>query len=314
VRKDIPMVAVCGTIASISFGASIVAIKMVIGNIDPVLLALYRFAIATSLLTFVAFRAELLAIHRADLMKVFGLGILFFGVYPWITNAGLQHIPASRGAMWLATMPFTTFALGYLLQSERPTRTKIIGISLATLGVMLALQGRATTFGGELGLSWEGDGLYFAGICCGSIYLVFVRPLLRTYSAVSVTYLSMVSGSVFLALTCAVQGELALGGLSPADWACVLFLGTFGGALGWFLWIVALQRSTPTQTAVFMTLNPMVATILSAVLLGETITLSFVAGLAAVIAGVIVANRPAPEARENIGRPLPVQLEAEMSR
>ena len=59
----------------------------------------------------------------------------------------------------------------------------------------------------------------------------------------------------------------------------VLFLGIFGGAIGYFLWTFALTRLSPTQVAVYVNLNPMIATLLGATLLAEKLTGIFIAGL-----------------------------------
>jgi drug/metabolite transporter (DMT)-like permease len=69
-----------------------------------------------------------------------------------------------------------------------------------------------------------------------------------------------------------------------------LFLGIFGGAIGYFLWTFALTRLSPTQVAVFVNLNPMIATLLGATLLAEKLTGIFIAGFAAVLAGVLLVN------------------------
>ena len=65
------------------------------------------------------------------------------------------------------------------------------------------------------------------------------------------------------------------------------FLGVFGGALGFFLWTFALTRLTPTQVAVYINLNPLVAMVLAAVLLAERLTILFAAGFGAVLLGVL---------------------------
>ena len=52
----------------------------------------------------------------------------------------------------------------------------------------------------------------------------------------------------------------------------IIFLGVFGGTLGYFFWTFALTHLTPTQVAVYVNVNPMVAIILGAVLLKEEIT------------------------------------------
>ena len=71
-----------------------------------------------------------------------------------------------------------------------------------------------------------------------------------------------------------------------------MFLGVFGGALGFFLWTFALTRLTPTQVAVYINLNPLVAMVLAAVLLAERLTIIFAAGFGVVLLGVLLVNWP----------------------
>jgi drug/metabolite transporter (DMT)-like permease len=74
--------------------------------------------------------------------------------------------------------------------------------------------------------------------------------------------------------------------------AWVVFLGIFGGALAFLLWTIALSRLSPTAVTVYVNVNPIVATLLAVALLDERIGLLFVAGFAAVAAGVYLVNRP----------------------
>jgi drug/metabolite transporter (DMT)-like permease len=71
-----------------------------------------------------------------------------------------------------------------------------------------------------------------------------------------------------------------------------LFLGIFGGAIGYLLWTFALTRLSPTQVAVYVNLNPMIATLLGATLLAEKLTGIFIAGFVTVLGGVVLVNLP----------------------
>jgi len=76
-------------------------------------------------------------------------------------------------------------------------------------------------------------------------------------------------------------------------WAAVLFLGIFGGAVGFGLWIWALRHSTPSRVAVFLALNPITAITLGVVLLGESAGVRLFVALAMVIAGIQLASKKA---------------------
>jgi drug/metabolite transporter (DMT)-like permease len=84
--------------------------------------------------------------------------------------------------------------------------------------------------------------------------------------------------------------------------ALLVFLGVFGGSLGFFLWTFALTRLTPTQVAVYINLNPLVAMVLAATLLAEHLTIMFVAGFGAVLLGVLLVNWPKRAASANRSR------------
>ena len=101
----------------------------------------------------------------------------------------------------------------------------------------------------------------------------------------------MLAVAVFLMPFAAWEGGFAaVPALSAARWWAVAFLGVFAGSLGYFLWIWALQRSTPTRSSIFIALNPMTATLLGALLLSEAITTTFLLGLGGVVAGILIAN------------------------
>jgi drug/metabolite transporter (DMT)-like permease len=128
---------------------------------------------------------------------------------------------------------------------------------------------------------------------CGAAYTVLAKRAFVRYSALTVTTYAMVLGTTLLLPAALVDG---LGGVLPRldsqTVALLVFLGVFGGALGFFLWTFALTRLTPTQVAVYINLNPLVAMVLAAALLAERLTVIFAAGFGAVVLGVLLVNWP----------------------
>jgi len=128
---------------------------------------------------------------------------------------------------------------------------------------------------------------------CGAAYGVLAQRAFVRYNALTVTTYAMVLGTLLLLPAALVEGLVGvLPHLDGQTVALVVFLGVFGGALGFFLWTFALSRLTPTQVAVYINLNPLVAMVLAAALLAEHLTIIFVAGFAAVLMGVLLVNWP----------------------
>ena len=93
-------------------------------------------------------------------------------------------------------------------------------------------------------------------------------------------------GGVAIALAAA----SSIGSFGAAEWAAALYLGAFGGALAFYVWVYALQRTTPTRMANTITVSPIAAALLAAVLMGEPIGWSLMLGIAAVAAGIWIAS------------------------
>jgi drug/metabolite transporter (DMT)-like permease len=128
---------------------------------------------------------------------------------------------------------------------------------------------------------------------CGAAYAVLAQRAFVRYNALTVTTYAMVLGTLLLLPAVLVEG--LVGGLPQLDRQTVVllvFLGVFGGALGFFLWTFALSRLTPTQVAVYINLNPLVAMVLAAAVLGEGLTIVFAAGFGVVLLGVLLVNWP----------------------
>jgi drug/metabolite transporter (DMT)-like permease len=77
-----------------------------------------------------------------------------------------------------------------------------------------------------------------------------------------------------------------------SDWIAGIYLGVAGGALAFVLWVLALQKASPTRVATTMTVNPIAAGLLAVPLVGEPITIHLLIGLIAVFAGIWIATTP----------------------
>lgn len=282
--------ALAASTASVCFGASVVATRYVVAQTHPVSLAFMRYVIATLCLVPFARRVATTSIPWRDQLAIAALGAIFFGVFPWSFSASLTHLPTPRVAVELATMPLITLFVSRLRGYDALTPQKVLGQLLAFTGLAIAL--RPSSGGTALPAdAWIGDVEIAITALSGAVYNVFSRPYLRRYPPVQVTTLSMIAGVLVLAPLAATQGMFsAIPTFTPLGWASLLFLGVFGGAVGFGLWIWALQRSTPSRVAVFIAINPITAIVLSALVLHEAVTASFVLGLGVVLSGIVLAN------------------------
>jgi drug/metabolite transporter (DMT)-like permease len=86
------------------------------------------------------------------------------------------------------------------------------------------------------------------------------------------------------------NGWAALSAMGAQQWAAALFLGVVPGALGFFLWVYAVQRTTPTRAAATITISPISAGALAALLVSEPFGIGLLAGAVAVAVGIWMAS------------------------
>jgi drug/metabolite transporter (DMT)-like permease len=279
-------------VAAALFGSSVVAVRVAVQEVPPLSLAVLRFGQGGLLLVFLLLLAgarNLLRIRWRDLPLLMLLGAVLFAVFPVTFNASLRLIEASRGALVLATIPLWSALLARITRSERLVPRQVIGVFLSLGGVGLALAERGVGWQGGL----AGDGLMLVTALCGAAYAVLAQRAFARYNALTVTTYAMVLGTLLLLPAALVEGLFGVfPRLDRQTVALLVFLGVFGGALGFFLWTFALTRLTPTQVAVYINLNPLVAMVLAAVLLAERLTITFAAGFGVVLLGVLLVNWP----------------------
>jgi drug/metabolite transporter (DMT)-like permease len=143
--------------------------------------------------------------------------------------------------------------------------------------------------------AWRGELIMTGAVLCMAFYNVWSRPFIARSSALAFLTVGMGAGAAALLLVGIVTGRLAaLNSFGASEWIAGVYLGVAGGALAFILWVLALERATPTRVANTMTINPVAAALLATVLLGEPITLNLIVGLIAVFAGIWIATTARP--------------------
>jgi drug/metabolite transporter (DMT)-like permease len=229
--------------------------------------------------------------QRGDWPAVVALGLCFFGLFFVLYNIAVSYTTAARASLALSTLPLQTMVVGAVLGIEPLTTRKTVGVCVAILGVFGAL---AFGLSGVPTGAWRGELIMTGAVLCMAFYNVWSRPFMKRSSALGFLTVGMGAGAAALILVGALTGRIAvLGSFGAPQWVAGVYLGVGGGALAFILWVLALERATPTRVANTMTVNPIAAALLATQLVGEPITLNLIIGLVAVFAGIWIATTEA---------------------
>lgn len=276
-------------------GTSIGATRYLVSAIDPLAIGSFRFGIGfVLLLPVVLLQGARWPAYR-DWPAVAGLGVLFFAMFPLLFNASLIFTTAARGALALSTLPLLTMLVGAALGSEALTMRKSAGVAIAMLGVALALLSGLTSAPPG---AWRGDLLMVGAALCMAFYSIWSKPFIARSGPIPFTAMAMGVGAACLILMSCWRGSFApVTDFGIPQWLAAIYLGAFGSALTFYLWAFALARTTPTRVAISVTVNPVAASLVGAVLLNEPLSWNLVGGIVTVFVGIWIATTSGRQAR-----------------
>jgi drug/metabolite transporter (DMT)-like permease len=281
---------VAAAVVSSALGGTAAALtRYVIGACDPVTLAALRFGIGFLLIFPLALALRARWPQGRDWIGVALLGIAFFALFFFLYNIAMGYTSAARGALALATLPLTTMLLAAFLGRESLSARKFAGVLTAVSGVVIALWGGLAD--APQG-AWRGDLVMLAATVVMALYSIWSRPFMARSSMLGFLAAGMGFGSLISVVLSLSSGGMqnTITTLNTSGWLAVLCLGVFGGAAAFYLWVYALERTTPTRVTNTMTVNPVSASLLAAVLVGEPLGLPLALGIVAVGAGIWLAS------------------------
>ena len=269
-------------------GTAAAVTRYLVGNADPLTLAILRWGIGFVCVLPIALVLRVRWPSRKDWPAVAALGFCFFGLFFILYNIAVSYTTAARASLALSTLPLQTMVVGALLGVEPLTLRKAVGVGTAVLGVFGALASGLSAAPPD---AWYGEVIMTGAVLCMAFYNVWSRPFIQRSSALGFLAVDMGCGAAALVAAGLLTDRIAvLQGFGAPQWMAAIYLGVGGGALAFILWVMALQRASPTRVANTMTVNPIAAALLASQLVGEPITLNLVIGLVAVFAGIWTAT------------------------
>ena len=258
-------------------------------HIEPFTFALYRYLISSAvLLMFVKMTNTKVPIERCDVWKIFGLGIIIIPFNQTFYLWGQSMTAAGHGSVLFATVPIWIVMAAMIHLKEKLSWRRGIGIVIAMIGVFAIVTGGAVEIGTEYLL---GDLLILVAVIAWVYYTIIGKPLVQKYGAIRITAYALASGSLLytpFGLYMAANFDHSL--VPAAAWWSVLYVAIGTSVIAYVLWYWVLKYMEASRIAVFHNIQPVIASGVAFVWLGEPMGLSFLAGGAVALIGVIIAE------------------------
>ena len=272
------------------WGGSFLAIKLAVQDMGPTALLLFR-----SISGFVALALIIIALRKPLFGpgwrgRLFGFGIMAVtnAVIPWVSigwgeeriSSGLASILNSTTTLWTAVLIY------WVMPTERPTVVNYVGVVIGFAGVIVLVYPDLA----EHGLSGNVLGALAVLVASLSyaINAMYQRRKMRDVSVFEIS-LGQLAASVVFAIPIAAP-SLPYIHLHVLSLAAVIALGAVGTGVAYLLYYYVMNTLGAVRAAGVTYVVPVTAVFWGALLLHETVSVTIVAGMIVILAGILLVN------------------------
>ncbi len=221
------------------------------------------------------------------MLNVFIAGAVGITVYFYFENNGIKYTSASAASLIIASIPVFSVIIESLLYKKPITKRSIVSLTLSVIGVCLVvgLDIKALMGSGYL----KGYLMMGGAVISWVAYSVTSTPLFKKYSQLQVLFWQSVIG-----LGCFIPFALIENtvwtDVTPEIWTHVAILGVFASAIGFYVYLYALDTLGIGESSYYLNIIPVITIIVGYFYLGETLGLIQLLGGAIIIASVLLVS------------------------
>ncbi|WP_234186504.1 DMT family transporter [Shinella sp. NM-101] len=286
-------------ITALFWGANSVAGKLAVGHVSPMVLTTLRWIVALVVILVLMLpqvRRDWPAIRRHWLQLLL-YGVFGFTAFNALLYTALGYTSAINAVIEQAGIPMLIFVFNFLLFRIQASLAQVLGSTVTLVGVLVTAAHGEFSALAELEFNY-GDALMLVAGIVYAAYTVSLRwkPDLH--------WQSFIAAPVFGALVSAIP--LLLWEMSRGDaifpdatgWAIVLYAGIFPSLLSQVLYVRGVEMIGANRAGLFINAIPVFGTILSVLLIGETMHLFHLVALLLVLGGIAIAEWGRPTERK----------------
>jgi len=279
------------------WGFSFISTKIAIAVFPPMSLGMLRFAIALIFLYFIKLKlAPNEKLRIKDIPVLFAAGFSGVTIYFFCENNGIAFVSASEASIAVSSIPIIIMITEWLIAKIKFSKRKgmahngpvhrarqWIGCFVSIAGVWLVAGVSFAVSGSIIGY------IYMAGaVLSWVVYSFLTRPLFAGHSGIYIVFWQSAAGFIcFIPFSIAEFQNWGEAGVEVI--IHLVFLGVFCSAIGYWLYVRAMEILGVTVSSFFINLIPVVTVIGGFFMLGERLKPLQWLGAFFVITGVYLA-------------------------
>ncbi len=290
-------------LVSLSWGTSFTAVKLGLNYLTTTELVLSRIFLSAILFAIILFllREKIsLRVQKKDILLVTWLAFVGIASYFPLQTYAIYNTITLHSALIMATSPIFAGVMTVLAGQERMNVPRAVGICTAFSGVFLIVLSSSTSqvntdnYPNML----LGDGILVLNAVAWAHFTITGKRLMNTYDPfVIIAYIFIIGALMLIPYALVVHHTLEDINLMKnfvSGWslpAIILYLSGVCAVYSYYMWYRGVKVLGAVNTAVFMYINPLFATVAGILVLGEELTVYNIMGGIAILLGVYMVNR-----------------------
>jgi drug/metabolite transporter (DMT)-like permease len=260
-------------------------------TVTPFLSAGLRFVVASVVLyTIIRIKGITIPWNRESQWFFLITGLTSFSIPFGLVYWGEQKVSSGLTSILFAVFPFCVALFSsWLLKTEKLNSAKIIGIVLGFSGIVAIFFNDVHFSGAE---TFFGMLAILASAAMQAFSAVIVKKHGHEISPFVVSFVPMTIGAVILSVASVALEDFSSVEFTPKAILCILYLGLFGSVATFVSYFWLLKRVQVVLLSLTSFITPIIAVLLGAIVLQETVSPQIFLGSALVLMGIISANFP----------------------
>lgn len=283
-----------GLLFALIWSSAFTSARIIVADAPPFAISAIRFAIAGVLGVLIA-RAmgQNWNLTREQWRATFVFGLCQNALYLGLNFLAMTTVEASLASIIASSMPLIVAFAGWAFLSERLTKLAALGLVLGFAGVILIMGSRMGAGVDMLGIAY----CVIAAIAL-AIATLTMRGVAASGNMMMIVGLQMFVGA-FVLFFASLFFETWAFNWNPRMLTALAYTILAPGLLATFIWFALVRRIGAVKAATFHFLNPFFGVAIAAILLGETLGMMDVIGVAIISAGILAVQlskqKPLPQ-------------------
>jgi drug/metabolite transporter (DMT)-like permease len=284
--------ALYGIAAAAIWGGMYVVSDVVLQSIPPFTLLTIRLVISVLVLGLILLAARRsFDLPRRDLALSLGIGLIGFGLSLGAQFVGTDRSTAVNGALITSASPAFILIFAAWLLREKLTIRQIVSVVVASIGVLIIIDPTNADFSSD---AFFGNVMLALAAVTWALYSVLVRRMSTRVDTTLLSFVMPIGGLIVTIPASAIEvGTRPVDDITPGIVLGILYLGVISTALAMWLWNRSFALVPASTASLFFFAQPLVGTVLAALLLGQQVTSAILVGGALIAGGVLLSIAPA---------------------